>query len=88
MPNESWSNVVYVNFGIYNIEQRQINVVYFSDYLKNVRQRRNSVYIFIIDFRYIGQCRKQRCEYDHLQKKQQISKPEQSDTFEIQIKIV
>ena len=68
MPNESWSNVVYVNFGIYNIEQRQINVVYFSDYLKNVRQRRNSVYIFIIDFRYIGQCRKQRCEYDHLQK--------------------
>ena len=48
--NERWNNVAYVNVGIYNVEQRQINVVYFNVDSSNVRQRRNKV-IFNVDLR-------------------------------------
>ena len=44
MWNQRWSNVVYVNVRIYNVEHRRINVVYFK-----VRQRRNNVVIFNVD---------------------------------------
>ena len=40
---------MYVNVGIYNVEQRRINVVYFNVALNNVRQRRNNVLIFNVD---------------------------------------
>ena len=40
---------MYVNFGIYKVEQRRINFVYFVYFdLSNVRQRRNNV-IFNVD---------------------------------------
>ena len=34
---------MYFKFGIYNVEQRQINVVYFNVDMNNVRQRRSNV---------------------------------------------
>ena len=58
LSNQGWNNVVDVNIGIYNIEQRRINVVYFDVDLNNVRKRFNNVVIFIIDFRNVGQLRK------------------------------
>ena len=53
MSNQRWSNVVYVNVEIYNVEQRQINFVYFNVDITNVRQRRNNVVIFNVEFRNI-----------------------------------
>ena len=43
------NNVVYVNVGIYNVEQRRINVAYFNVDLNNVRQRRNNNVIFNVN---------------------------------------
>ena len=47
--NQSWNNVVYVNVGIYNVEQCRINLFYFNVDLNNVRQRRHNVDIFNVD---------------------------------------
>ena len=45
---------MYVNVGIYNVDQRRINIVYFNDDLNNVRKRRNNVIIFNVDFHKLG----------------------------------
>ena len=54
--NQRWNNVVYLNVGIYNVEQRRINVAYFNVDVNNVRQRRNNVVLFNFEFYNIGQC--------------------------------
>ena len=54
--NQHWSNVVYVNVEIYNVQQRWNNVVYFNIELNNVRQRQNNVYLNI-GFHHVGQRR-------------------------------
>ena len=62
--NQRWNNV-YVNVGIYNVQQHRINVVYFKVEMNNVRrfhfQRR-------VSQRWATS--KQRCENDHFQKDQ------------------
>ena len=39
--NQNWNNVVYVNLGIYNVEQLRINFVYFNVDINNVTQWQN-----------------------------------------------
>ena len=53
--NQRWNNVVYLNVGIYNVEQRRINVAYFNVDVNNVRQRRNNVVLFNVEFYNVGQ---------------------------------
>ena len=48
MSSQRWNNVVYVNVGIYTVEQRQINVIHFNVDLNNVGQRWNNVVIMTI----------------------------------------
>ena len=55
--NQRWSNVVYFNVGICNVEQRWINVVYFNVDINNVRQRRNNIVIFNVDMNNVGKRR-------------------------------
>ena len=55
--NQRWSNVVYVNVKIYNVQQRWNNVVYFNVELNNVGQRQNNVVVFNVDFHSVGQRR-------------------------------
>ena len=43
MSDPRWANVEYVNFGIYNFEQRRINVVYISVNWNSLRQGRGTV---------------------------------------------
>ena len=38
MSNKRWSNIVYINVEIYNVEQRQINVVYINVEIYYVEQ--------------------------------------------------
>ena len=47
--NQRENNIVYVNVGIYNVEQHQINVVCFNVALNNVWQLQNNVVIFNVD---------------------------------------
>ena len=54
--NQRWSNVAYVNVGIYKVEQRRISVAYFNADVNNVRQHWNNN-IFNVDFQNIGQRR-------------------------------
>ena len=46
---------MYLNVGIYNVEQRWINVAYFNVDVNNVRQRRNNVVLFNVEFYNVGQ---------------------------------
>ena len=55
--NQRWSNVVYVNVEIYNVEQRWNNIVFLNVELNNVGQRRHNVAIFNVDFHNVGQLR-------------------------------
>ena len=55
--NQRWSNVVYFNVGIYNVEQNQINVLYFNIDVNIIRQRRNMVVFFNVEFHNVGQRR-------------------------------
>ena len=55
--NQRWKNVVYINDGIYNVEQRPISVAYFNVDLNNVRQRRNNFVIFNFQFYNVGEHR-------------------------------
>ena len=48
---QRWNIVVYLNVGIYNVEQRRINVVYLDIALNNFRQRRNNVAISNVNLR-------------------------------------
>ena len=50
--NQRWNNVVYVNVGIYNHEQRPINAAYFDIDWNNVKQRGINA-----DFQNVGQHR-------------------------------
>ena len=43
-----WSEVVYFNVGVYNIEQRRINAVYSNVGLNNFRQRQSNLDNFIV----------------------------------------
>ena len=70
--NQSRNNVMYVNVGVYNVEQCQINVAYFSVDLNNVRQRRNNVAIFNVDFQNIGQRQKNAVNRSHKKNSRQI----------------
>ena len=55
--NQSWSNIVYFNVGIYNVEQRQINFVHFNVDMNNIRQRRNKIVLFNVEFHNVSQRR-------------------------------
>ena len=55
--NQSWSNIVYFNVGIYNVEQRQINYVHFNVDMNNIRQRWNKVVLFNAEFHNVSQRR-------------------------------
>ena len=46
--NQLWNDVIYVNVGIFNVEQRWINILHFNVDL-NVRQRQNNVVIFNVE---------------------------------------
>ena len=54
MLNQCWNNVVYVNGGIYSVEQLRISFVYYA-FMSNVRQRQNNVFIFKIQFHNVEQ---------------------------------
>ena len=53
--NQSLSNVVYFNVGIYNVKQCRINVVYFNVDVSNVMQRWNNVFLFNVECHNVGQ---------------------------------
>ena len=55
MSNPQWNNVVYLNVGIYNFEQRRINVAYANVDANNIRQRRNNAVLFNAKFYNVGQ---------------------------------
>ena len=48
---------LYVNVGIYDVEQCQINVVYFNIDITNVKKCRNKVAIYNIEFHNVDQRR-------------------------------
>ena len=54
--NQRWNNIVYLNVGIYNVEQRRINVAYFNVDVNNVRQRRNNIVLF--NFKFYNVCQR------------------------------
>ena len=82
-----WNNVLYLNVGIYNVEQRRINVVYFNVDWNNVRQRQNNVVIFNTDFHNFGQ-RRNNVMNMTIWKKRKTSSQKQNNIFELQIKII
>ena len=52
--NERCNNVVYLNFGIYNVEQSRINVAHFNIDVNNIRQRGNNIVLFNVEFYNLG----------------------------------
>ena len=47
--NQRWNKILYVNVGIYNVEQHRINVVYLNIPLNSVGLRRKNATIFNVD---------------------------------------